>query len=191
MSLVYQIYRLILKYFQFPLQSPLQISSLASFGSVWLHFMMCWAFFGSGHLATLLGKCSEDSLPSNYDSLYQHILRVNFASYICKNCIIPILNAPSPVGYGWSIVGDTLEITWGTQGSAPDSILEFVSCKCKKGCQTKRCSCHKANLKCTELCQCSSCENSEIDEEEPIDNDLMKRQWIAMMMMMMMNLCSF
>lgn len=117
-----------------------------------------------------LGKCSEDSLPPNFDSLYQHILRVNFASYICKNCTIPILNAPSPVGYGWSLPADTLEITWGTQGPAPDSILEFVSCKCKKGCQTNRCSCYKANLKCTEFCQCSSCENSEVDDEL-IDND--------------------
>jgi hypothetical protein len=36
-------------------------------------------------------------------------------------------------------------------------------------CQTKRCSCFKAKLKCTELCQCSNSENSEIDEEL-IDN---------------------
>ena len=85
-----------------------------------------------------LGKCSEDSLPPNFDSLYQHILRVNFASYICKNCTIPILNAPSPVGYGSSLPADTLEITWGPQGPAPDSILEFVSCKCQKGLSNKQ-----------------------------------------------------
>ena len=118
-----------------------------------------------------LGKYTEDSLPPNYDSLYQHILRVNFENYTRKNSTIPTLDAPSPVGYGWSLTGDTLEITWETQGPAPDSILEFVSCKCRKGCQTKRCSCSKGNLKCTELCQCSNCENSEIDEEELIDSD--------------------
>jgi hypothetical protein len=51
-----------------------------------------------------------------------------------------------------------------------DSIfIEFVSFECKKACRTKRCSCFKANLKCTELCQCSNSENSEIDEEL-IDN---------------------
>jgi hypothetical protein len=43
--------------------------------------------------------------------------------------------------------------------------IECVSCECKKACQTKRCSCFKANLKCTELCQSSNPENSEIDEE--------------------------
>jgi hypothetical protein len=69
---------------------------------------------------------------------------------------------------------DTLEITRGTLGSARNSILEFVSCKCKKGCQTKRCSCFKANLKCTELSQCSNCENSEINEEQLIGNDFAK-----------------
>jgi hypothetical protein len=60
----------------------------------------------------------------------------------------------------------------GTQGPLPtaDSIfIEFVSCECKKACQTERCSCFKANLKCTELCQCSNSENYEIDEEL-IDN---------------------
>ena len=37
---------------------------------------------------------------------------------------------------------------------APGTIFEFVSCKCKKGCQTKRCSCFTCieNLMCTELC---------------------------------------
>ena len=29
------------------------------------------------------------------------------------------------------------------------------SCKCKKGCETKRCACFKANLKCIELCKCT------------------------------------
>lgn len=61
------------------------------------------------------------SLPPSYESLYQHILTANFASYISKNCTInPILNAPSPssVWYGWSIIEDTLEITWGIKISA-------------------------------------------------------------------------
>ena len=56
-----------------------------------------------------LGKCSEDSLPPNFDSLYQHILRVNFASYVGKNCTIPTLNAPLAVGYGWSLPTDTFQ----------------------------------------------------------------------------------
>ena len=73
---------------------------------------------------------------------------------------------------------DELAITWGTLHllpggqPAPDSILEYVSCKCKKGCQTRRCSCHKANLKCTELCQCNSCENAEEQELNEMESEL-------------------
>ena len=39
----------------------------------------------------------------------------------------------------------------------------------QNGLSNKRCSCFKAKLKCTELCQCSNSEYSEIDEEL-IDN---------------------
>lgn len=102
----------------------------------------------------------------------QHILRVNFESYIRKHSTIPIVAAPSPVGYGWKLESDELAITWGTLEPAPDSILEYVSCKCKKGCQTRRCSCHKANLKCTELCQCNSCENAEEQELNEMESEL-------------------
>jgi uncharacterized protein YbdZ (MbtH family) len=112
-----------------------------------------------------LGKCTEESLPPNFGSLHQHILRVNFESYICKHATTPILASPSPVGYGWKLEEDQLEIVWGTQEPAAESILEYVNCKCNKGCTTKRCSCYKSGLKCTELCQCNSCENCYIADE--------------------------
>ncbi len=83
--------------------------------------------------------------------------------------------APSPNGFGWILEGNNLEIKWGTKESAPDSILEYVMCKCKKGCNTKRCSCQKANLPCTELCQCSECENiqgNSMEEDDIIDYGL-------------------
>ena len=116
-----------------------------------------------------LGKCTEESLPPNSDSLHQHILiLVNYESYIRKHSTIAILAAASPVGFGWYLKEDNLEIKWGTQEPAPDSILEYVYVfwKCKKGCHTKRCSCQKSNLKCTKLCQCTNCENSESSEME-------------------------
>ena len=86
-----------------------------------------------------LGKCSEESLPPNSDSLYQHILRVNYEAYIRKRSTLNNIAAPSPNGFGWILEGNHLEIKWGTKESAPDSILEYVMCRCKKGCNTKRC----------------------------------------------------
>ena len=112
-----------------------------------------------------LGKCTADSLPANFDSLHQHILQANFGSYIHKHATTPILASPSPVGYGWKLEDNQLQIVWGTQEPGPESILECVHCKCQKGCKTK-CSCYKSDLKCTEVFRCNSCENSDILADE-------------------------
>ena len=75
---------------------------------------------------------------------------------------------PSPIGNGWQLSDGEIEIQWMMRPPAPDSLLECIVCKCKTGCQTKRCSCQKAELKCTELCSCVDCQNEsgDIDEEE-------------------------
>ena len=60
---------------------------------------------------------------------------------------------------------------------APDSILCFVNCSCKKGCSNARCSCQKASLKCSELCRCKEWTNkthrlSDIaDDSDSSDSD--------------------
>ena len=85
-------------------------------------------------------------------------------------CTYPnFLASPSPVGHGWKLEDNQLQIVWGIQEPAPESILECVHCKCQKGYKTRRCSCHKSDLKCTELCQCNSCENSDILADELIE----------------------
>jgi hypothetical protein len=38
----------------------------------------------------------------------------------------------------------------------------YVMYRCKKGCNTKRCSCKKADLQCTDLCQCENMESTEL-----------------------------
>ena len=88
---------------------------------------------------------------------------------IRKHATTPILASPSPVGHGWKLEDNKLQIVWGTQEPAPESILECVHCKCQKGYETRRCSCYKSDLKCTELCQCNSCENSDILADELIE----------------------
>ena len=48
---------------------------------------------------------------------------------------------------------------------APDSVLNLINCKCKQSCATRRCSCLKNGLSCSDLCQCENCENkNHIDE---------------------------
>ena len=44
----------------------------------------------------------------------------------------------------------------------PDSIIEFVRYRCKKGCKIKACTCRKEKLICTNSCFCydnDHCEN--------------------------------
>ena len=61
-----------------------------------------------------------------------------------------------------------LELVWMTRPSAPESILEYVSCKCQTGCKTKRCSCLKSDLRYTDLCGCKECNNGQ-DEEHNLE----------------------
>ena len=65
-----------------------------------------------------------------------------------------------------------LQIKWMAEKPAPESILEFSSCNCKKSmCQTNRCNCKSLGLPCTELCGCKNCDNQKIDEDEDSNSD--------------------
>ena len=73
---------------------------------------------------------------------------------------------PQPEGRGWLLSGGVLEPKWMIQKPAPDSLLEFLSCGCKKsGCQNNMCVCISSGLNCTDLCYCIACSNL------PPDND--------------------
>lgn len=52
--------------------------------------------------------------------------------------------------------------------AAPVELLRLVSCKCEKGCGG-RCSCRKAELKCTEIC--SSCHGTDCTNRREIELD--------------------
>ena len=49
--------------------------------------------------------------------------------------------------------------------AAPPELLQIVSCACQKGCESNRCSCRKAGIKCSMFCKncegtsCSNCED--------------------------------
>ena len=76
--------------------------------------------------------------------------------FVRIHCLQPLINAGSPDGHGWKVSADEseLEITWMTIPPAPDMILQFVHCNCKTSCKNNRCSCVKAGLECTDLCNC-------------------------------------
>lgn len=128
------------------------------------HFYFRHALFASGK-----DEKSDESLPPNTDSLLKHIQRANYQAIAWNRCLSPQMNLPHPVGR-WQIVNGQLEIIWMTRPSAPDSLIECISCKYKTECETSRCSCRKSGLPCTDVCGCSECANGQQDEDS-VDSD--------------------
>lgn len=85
-------------------------------------------------------------------------------------------NEKSPLDWGWKNSKNGLMPIATSQDAAPQELLNLISCKCAKGCNTS-CSCRKAGLRCSvmcALCQGKSCSNSlevaKLDEDEYEDN---------------------
>ena len=115
-----------------------------------------------------------DQLPPTRDALKLHIQRANYQAAIWRRSLEANPDVPSPVGRGWRTGEDgMLEVKWMEQSPAPDQLIILVNCRCKKGCETARCSCVRSTLHCTDACACSvNCSNggSEADDgSEPTD----------------------
>lgn len=109
-----------------------------------------------------LGCKSEVSLPPNKDSLMLHIRRANYQACIFRRSLCQKMNMPPPTEHGWAEDNRELSITWSTLPPAPENILAYAHCSCKKSaCNSDRCSCRRAEVSCTELCGCTDCGNSD------------------------------
>ena len=65
----------------------------------------------------------------------------------------------------WSLGGDVeLQINWMTGAPAPNVVLEFLYCKCKKSCKLPSCQCMVNVLPCTQACSLQDCENMKDDD---------------------------
>jgi len=98
-----------------------------------------------------------DHIPPTQDSLLQHVKRVAYQSGIWATSELAQQPIPSPEGCGWTLDRDSqiwLPV-WSLLPMASKACSELVKCGCKStsGCGTK-CSCKKAQWKCTELCSC-------------------------------------
>ena len=105
------------------------------------------------------GKYGEENLPPNRDSSLLHIKRANYECFIRRRCCEALINAPSPVGYGWLNYENSLQIHWLSMPAAPESLPQSINCGCKTGCASQRCSCKRSGVFCTDVGQCISCGN--------------------------------
>ncbi|XP_067931036.1 uncharacterized protein [Watersipora subatra] len=117
---------------------------------------------------------SERQLPPTRDALQQHLLRVNYQATIWQLSLSAKIKPPSPHGFGWILQDEKLDIKWMENPTAPPSLLQTVYCSCKKSaCHSGKCSCRNSQLKCTDLCKCDGCSNSDqdLDNAQHVSSD--------------------
>ena len=116
-------------------------------------------------------KVPDPQLPPTEDELLLHCQRANYVTYVWKSALVPNSNFPCPNGFSWTDVNNELQIKWMSKKPAPDSLLEFMACGYKKsGCLNRVCACVAHGLKCTDLCDCNSCDNALLDETDTLEH---------------------
>lgn len=105
-------------------------------------------------------------LPPTSDAFKLHLKRSNYQAHEWRQALICDRTLTNPEGHGWCISTDgNLDIQWLSQPPAPSSLLELMSCRCKKTkCSNNSCGCKKENLACTDLCKCVECNNNKKEE---------------------------
>lgn len=122
------------------------------------------------------GQVESEQLPPCQDCLHLHAARANYQAAIWHRALQADPSVPSPLECkGWSSDDGELLITWMTGAPAPDAVLEFLSCKCKKSCKLSSCQCMANRLPCTQACVLQECENMKDEEgvtvQEGSDSD--------------------
>lgn len=111
-------------------------------------------------------------LPPTRAALAFHITRANYQCYLWKNALKAIIPGQNPEGQGWRLADGQLEVVWTNMAPAPSAVMELICCACNGTCQTRRCSCVKNALPCTDACSCrEDCVNCRSDDLESDDDD--------------------
>ncbi|KAJ8949381.1 hypothetical protein NQ318_007477 [Aromia moschata] len=109
----------------------------------------------------LASSRTVDKLPPTEDSLRQHCLRAHYQTHIWLNALTPKHSFLNYSEYGWKVENSVVFPILQTLPSIPTNLTVFT-CRCKKDCHTKWCSCKKNNISCSGSCRClgqKSCRN--------------------------------
>ena len=119
------------------------------------------------------GKVEPEGLSPCTSSLQLHITRANYQAGIWRRAIFPLPEVPLPGGHGWKIAEGEITLRVLNSKPAPEEILEFLSCSCKKSCLNEDCCCFNAGPKCTNMCsvQFDNIASDEDEDELDINED--------------------
>ena len=110
-------------------------------------------------------KIKPEVLPPTSSATKDHSMRVFCQVMQWKGMEI------DPTKLRWKITNNMMIPKYTDLLCAPEELLKIISCNCKAGCSSMRCSCKKNGLICSSTCgECCgySCENSmqpELEEE--------------------------
>ena len=105
-------------------------------------------------LQTLLSTTKPEDNPPTSNAAHFHICRAFYQASRWQNANLTThKDLASPVEYGgFRDVEGAITPIMMSNDAMPDVVLEVTTCNCKGDCNTKRCQCLKASLKCTMLC---------------------------------------
>ncbi|MES9879833.1 MAG: hypothetical protein ABW185_03030 [Sedimenticola sp.] len=120
------------------------------------------------HKVKLSSSVQLQSLPPTSAATQYHSMRVYHQVQEWQGNELP------PDEWGWKIHGPHFMPIMTTKEVAPKSLLSIISCNCKSGCSTMRCSCRKAGLECSPGCGecrglCRNASQSETDGNDSLD----------------------
>lgn len=114
---------------------------------------------------------SSSNLPPCRSSLQQHIMRANFVAKTWKSALSAVIEMARPDRNGWLLEDGYYVFCWHTREVAPKDVLKIIFCSCATSKCQGRCSCKQANLRCTELCRCTECSNTSVENMSDVDTD--------------------
>ena len=119
------------------------------------------------------GNIESQNLPPCQNTLHKHIARANYQAAIWSRAVEQDPKIPSPEKHGWLLSKEVdgtiaLNIDWMDCSPAPDSILELLSCSCKKECMASSCICLKNSLMCTDMFKIQTWSNYEQFNDQEI-----------------------
>ena len=116
-------------------------------------------------LVSSMTQIKPEVLPPTTSAAKYHSMRVFCQEMQWKG------REKDPAKWGWKITNNMMMPKYTDLSCTPEELLKIISCNCKTGCSSMRCSCKKNRLICSSRCgECRgySCENSmqpELEEE--------------------------
>ena len=113
-----------------------------------------------------------EKLPPSAGAFLMHMKRAFIQHKIWSEAHLSLINELNYLDYGFELQDNNYTPIPNNDPIAPEAIIEMVSCKSCKLCNTGRCRCRQTNQTCTDFCGCSEyCENTDSPMPENVMND--------------------